>query len=190
MAREAPGGEASGRAVGYRTQRLPAAPPPSSPAARRTMRANRRRDTRCEVALRRELHRLGLRFVVDVTPAGTNRRRRVDVLLRGAGIAVLVDGCFWHSCPQHLHLPRANREWWRAKLASVVARDRDTDAGLAGAGWTVVRVWEHEPPALAAARVLAAVRRGEAGGRASLVEQRCGRRVADAGTGGRGGPRS
>lgn len=173
---------APARPVGYRTQVVPAAPAPSSPAARRTMRANRRRDTRCELALRRELHRRGLRFVVDTAPPGTNRRRRADVLLRGARVALLVDGCFWHSCPEHRHLPRANREWWRAKLASVVARDRDTDLGLRAAGWLPVRVWEHEPVEEVATRVVALLRGREVDGRRSGVEAACDALLAGAGT--------
>jgi DNA mismatch endonuclease (patch repair protein) len=82
------------------------------------------------------------------------------VLLRGPRIALYVDGCFWHSCPRHRHLPRANREWWTRELASVVERDRDTDAQVRRAGWLPLRVWEHEPVAGVAARVvrLAALR--------------------------------
>ncbi|QJY51014.1 very short patch repair endonuclease [Pseudonocardia broussonetiae] len=117
------------------------------------MQATRRRDTRPELRLRRRLHALGLRFLVDAPVPGTSCRRRADVLLRGARTAVYVDGCFWHSCPDHLHLPRANREWWIRKLESIVARDRDTDASVRAAGWWPVRVWEHEDPVAAAARV-------------------------------------
>lgn len=73
---------------------VPPAPPPSSPAAARTMRANRRRDTAPELAVRRELWRRGHRYLVDSTPAGTSRRRRADVVLRGRRVAVFVDGCF------------------------------------------------------------------------------------------------
>ncbi|WP_369055604.1 very short patch repair endonuclease [Kineococcus terrestris] len=135
------------------------APPASSEAAATLMRRTGRRDTRPELALRRELHRRGLRYLVDTTPPGTNRRRRADLVFRGARVAVFVDGCFWHSCPLHLHPPRANAQWWRVKLASVVARDRDTDERLAEAGWTVVRVWEHEDVVAAADRVEALVRR-------------------------------
>ena len=68
------------------------------------------------------------------------------MLLRGPRIALFVDGCFWPSCPDHAHLPVANRSWWRLKLRGVVLRDRDTDRQLAAAGWAVVRVWEHEDP--------------------------------------------
>ncbi|MEV0087305.1 hypothetical protein [Saccharopolyspora sp. NPDC050642] len=74
------------------------------------MRKTGRRDTQPELKLRRALHKRGLRFLVDVSPRGTNRRRRVDILLRGARIAVFVDGCFWHSCPVHAHLPKSNRD--------------------------------------------------------------------------------
>lgn len=91
---------------------------------------------------------------MDRSPPGTDRRRRVDILLRGARIALFVDGCFWHSCPVHGQLPRANRTWWRLKLRGIALRDRDTDAQLAKAGWLVVRVWEHENPAEVAERVL------------------------------------
>ena len=108
--------------------------------------------------MRSALHRRGLRFVVDRSPPGTDRRRRVDVLLRGARIALFVDGCFWHSCPSHGQLPRANRTWWRLKLRGIALRDRDTDVQLAKAGWLVVRAWEHEDPEEAAERVFELVR--------------------------------
>jgi len=98
------------------------------------------------LALRSALHRRGLRFVVDRPVPGGDRRRRVDILLRGARVAVFVDGCFWHSCPEHSHLPRTNTSWWRRKFRGIARRDRDTDARLAAAGWLVVRVWEHEDP--------------------------------------------
>lgn len=137
----------------WRPVALPPAPPASSDAVRRVLQRNRRRDTAPELALRRELHARGMRFLFDVSPAGTSRRRRVDVLLRGSRIAVLVHGCFWHRCPDHFHAPKANAEWWRLKLESVVARDVDTVAKLEAAGWLPVVVWEHEPPAEAADRL-------------------------------------
>ena len=128
-------------------------PPASSAATRRVMQRTKRSGTRPELALRRALHRRGLRFVVDRPVLGGNRRRRVDILLRGARIAVFVDGCFWHSCPEHCHLPKTNTSWWRSKFRGIVHRDRDTDAQLAAAGWLVVRVWEHEDPAEAAREI-------------------------------------
>jgi DNA mismatch endonuclease (patch repair protein) len=75
-----------------------------------------------------------------------------------AKVAVYVDGCFWHKCPTHATIPKANREWWVAKLETNVRRDRDTDDRLVAAGWTVVRVWEHEPPDVAAEQIARVIR--------------------------------
>ena len=94
----------------YEAVVLPPSPPASSDAARRVLSRTARRDTAPEVALRRALHRLGMRFLVDVPAPRTSRRRRVDVLLRGARIAVLVHGCFWHGCAEHFHAPKANAQ--------------------------------------------------------------------------------
>lgn len=116
-----------------------------------------RRDTRPELALRRELHARGLRYRVDKRPDPT-LRGRADLLFRRYRVAVYVDGCFWHGCPEHGVLPKGNREWWRAKLATTVRRDRATEATLRDLGWTVLRVWEHEDPVAAADRVEAAIR--------------------------------
>ncbi len=85
-------------------------------------------------------------------------RRTADIVFAGAKVAVFVDGCFWHSCPQHGTAPSANEAWWAEKLAKNVKRDADTDGRLAAAGWLVVRVWEHEDPAAAGSRVADAVR--------------------------------
>lgn len=116
----------------------------------------RRRDTKPEVALRRELHRRGLRYFVDRAPL-KGMRRRADVVFPRRKVAVYVDGCFWHSCPVHATKPRNNAQWWADKLAANVARDRDTDSKLTAAGWTVVRIWEHEPIPDAAETVLRAL---------------------------------
>ena len=134
-----------------------AGPVPVSDAVRDRFRRQRIRDTAPELALRHELHRRGLRYRVDFQPA-PGVRRRADVVFTRARVAVFVDGCFWHSCPAHGTSPRNNGDWWRDKLARTADRDRDTNEGLAAAGWTVVRVWEHEPPVAAADRVEAAVR--------------------------------
>jgi len=115
-----------------------------------------RRDTAPELAVRREVWRRGLRYRVDVAPV--RGRRRADLVFTRAKVAVYVDGCFWHCCPLHATTPRSNQEWWTAKLDANVARDRATDEELSSAGWTVVRVWEHEEPAAAASRVEAALR--------------------------------
>ena len=115
-----------------------------------------RRDTKPELALRRAVWRLGLRYRVDIAPIPG--RRRADLVFTRAKVAVYVDGCFWHSCPTHATIPKANREWWVAKLDTNVRRDRDTDRRLAEAGWTVIRVWEHEVVDAAAERIALVVR--------------------------------
>ncbi|WP_084515096.1 very short patch repair endonuclease [Nocardia acidivorans] len=123
------------------------------------MSRQRRADTAPEMALRRELHRRGARFFVDRAPL-PKMRRRADIVFPRRKVAVFVDGCFWHSCPVHATSPKNNGEFWTEKLAGNVARDRDTDARLAEAGWTVIRVWEHEAAESAADLVLAALERG------------------------------
>ena len=104
-----------------------------------------RTGTTPEVLLRRELHRRGRRFRVHARIDGLPRRR-VDIAFTRWKVAVLVDGCFWHSCPEHGTVPRANREWWEWKLRRNTERDVDTDARLQALGWTVVRAWEHTDP--------------------------------------------
>jgi DNA mismatch endonuclease (patch repair protein) len=127
--------------------------PDVDPVTRRRMQSNRRRDTAPEMALRRVLHSRGLRYRVDYPLPLDGVRRRCDVAFPAVKVAVFVDGCWWHSCPEHGTLPKRNSDWWRAKLDETVARDRDTDQRLAEAGWVAVRVWEHEPVEQAAARV-------------------------------------
>ena len=101
--------------------------------------------TQPELQLRRALHRRGLRYRVQFRVPGLPRRR-VDVAFTRAKVAVFVDGCFWHACPQHCILPKANRDWWVWKFEVNRTRDADTDERLATLGWTVVRAWEHEDP--------------------------------------------
>src|SRR5689334_160100 len=108
-------------------------PPASSDLIRRRMESQARRDTKPELALRHAVWRLGLRYLVDVAPLRT-ARRRADLVFTRARVAVYVDGCFWHRCPDHASTPKANRDWWIAKLAANVARDRDTDSALLAAG--------------------------------------------------------
>jgi DNA mismatch endonuclease (patch repair protein) len=138
----------------------PDGPVPVSIVVRDRFRAQRTRDTVPELALRRELHRRGLRYRVDTAPLKIVRRR-ADVVFTRRKVAVFVDGCFWHSCPEHGTAPRHNADWWAAKLDRTVDRDRDTDERLAEAGWTVVRVWEHEPPSAAADRIERLIRAGQ-----------------------------
>jgi DNA mismatch endonuclease (patch repair protein) len=116
-----------------------------------------RRDTKPELAIRRAVWRLGLRYRVDTRPLPAVRRR-ADMVFSRAKVAVFVDGCFWHRCPEHATVPKANREWWVNKLEANVRRDRDTDQQLTLAGWKFIRVWEHEDPLVAAENVAACVR--------------------------------
>lgn len=121
------------------------------------MSRQRARDTRPELDLRSHLHAQGFRYRVHRRPLPAIRRA-ADLVFLGPRVAVFVDGCFWHVCPQHASWPQRNAVWWRSKLEGNRARDRETDEILTRAGWAVVRVWEHERPDEAAARVAAAVR--------------------------------
>ncbi len=110
------------------------------------------RDTEPEVALRSELHRRGLRFRVDKAPA-QGVRSRADVVFGPEKVAVYVDGCFWHCCPQHGTMPKANAEFWERKLKRNRQRDVETGEALRERGWEIVRIWEHEEVVVAADRV-------------------------------------
>jgi len=120
------------------------------------MQQQRMRDTGPELALRSKLHGAGFRYRVDRAPL-PGLRRRADLVFGPARVAVFVDGCFWHGCPEHGNQPRSNEAWWTAKLKRNRDRDADTDAQLVAAGWLPVRVWEHEDPAAAAAAIAAVV---------------------------------
>jgi DNA mismatch endonuclease, patch repair protein len=136
---------------------------PSSPGVSERMARVRRRDTTPELELRSELHRRGYRYRVDRRP----RRgvpSRADLVFGPAKVAVYVDGCFWHSCPEHGTMPRSNEAFWQDKLAGNQERDAKVNALLAAAGWTVVRIWEHEEIEPAADRVEAAVKESLGGG--------------------------
>lgn len=118
----------------------------TSEASRRTMLGNRSKDTRPELELRRALRRRGLtgyrlRWKVPGAP-----RRSIDVAFVGRRLAVLVDGCYWHGCPQHFAVPKGNRAYWSKKVARNRERDLETTALLESAGWRVLRFWSHEDP--------------------------------------------
>lgn len=123
------------------------------------MKATRRRDTAPEAALWEALRRLGVEPELDYgLPGGS---RRADAALVGAKIAIFVDGCFWHGCPEHGTWPRANAEAWRLKIETNRARDRSTDERLANEGWTVIRAWEHQNPDDVAQEVASAIARSD-----------------------------
>lgn len=127
-----------------------------APSTTRRMARTAQRDNLGERALRSALHRRGLRFrlhrrIIEGT------RRTADVVFPSVKVAVFLDGCFWHGCPEHGTQPKSNAVWWRAKIESNVARDRDTDRRLATQGWNVFRIWTHEDPDEAANRIAAVV---------------------------------
>lgn len=121
------------------------------------MQSNKSRDTKPEKALRSAVHALGLRYRVSAKPLA-GLRRTADMVFPTAKVAVFLDGCFWHGCPQHHTVASANAKFWADKVEGNRTRDRDTDERLAQAGWVSVRVWEHEDPVEAADRVREIVR--------------------------------
>jgi DNA mismatch endonuclease (patch repair protein) len=133
-------------------------PAASSPGRSANMRAIRRTDTKPEVALRSALHRRGYRFRKDYRLIlNDGARVRPDIAFTARRVAVFVDGCFWHACPEHGRNPRVNEWYWAPKLRRTMERDAAATAALAAAGWRVVRVWEHVSLAEAVAAVLAAL---------------------------------
>ncbi|MFE5819287.1 very short patch repair endonuclease [Streptomyces sp. NPDC056479] len=128
----------------------------SSAARRRNMQAIRNRDTKPEWLIRRLVHAQGLRYRVAARPL-PGLRRTADMVFGPAKVAVFIDGCYWHGCPEHYVPPKTNKGYWSDKVARNMARDRDTDQHLEEAGWTVLRFWEHEPSEDCAARIAAAV---------------------------------
>ena len=132
-------------------------PRPTSATATRRMRSNRRSDTKPEVSLRSLLHRSGLRFRKDYPiRLSSGRAVRSDIAFTRLRMAVFVDGCFWHSCPEHGTIPKSNQEYWLPKLKENVDRDRATDRDLRSDGWKVLRFWEHVEPEEAKLEILSA----------------------------------
>ncbi|WP_273733052.1 very short patch repair endonuclease [Mycolicibacterium septicum] len=131
----------------------------SDARVRARMQRQKTRDTRPELALRRLLHARGLRYRVDTQPL-PGLRRRADLVFGPARVAVFVDGCFWHGCPEHGQRPTiANTTYWREKVERNNRRDTETDEALVASGWLPIRVWEHENPEIVANLVEAQVRR-------------------------------
>ena len=115
------------------------------------MRRVRGRDTGPELKVRRLLWGAGYRYRLH----RGDLPGKPDIVLPGRRVAVFVHGCFWHGhdCPRGARQPKANVDYWKAKIARNVARDRRVQAELAEAGWRPVIVWECElkdTPALAA----------------------------------------
>ncbi len=134
---------------------------PPSVATTARMRRTRRRDTPPELDLRKLLHRMGLRYRVDLQVI-KNSLTRPDIVFRRTRVAIYVDGCFWHGCPEHGTSPRRNSSYWHNKIAENRARDAKHTAALLAAGWAVARIWEHEPVTRAAAQIRSMVQQRSA----------------------------
>ena len=138
---------------------MPRIPPSSSETSRRMAKV-RQSGTDAEMALRREMYRCGLRYRVNFEVL--KRPRRVaDIVFPSRRIAILVDGCFWHGCPEHATWPKRNQDFWRQKIEANRRRDSDTNVRLRSSGWTVLRFWGHESPSAAARTVSQAVNSSE-----------------------------
>ncbi len=125
---------------------------PSSPEASKRLSRVRQRDTSAELSLRKTLHARGLRYRVGVKLID-KPRRVADIVFRPKRVAVFVDGCFWHGCPEHGSTSKSNAEFWKSKIEANIERDLDTNERLTRAGWKVIRVWEHEDPNDAADKI-------------------------------------
>ncbi len=146
------------RTAGYvTTEPLPRGSWASSHASRAVMTANKGRDTKPERMLRSALHQKGLRYRVSARPVA-DLRRTADVVFTKARVAVFVDGCYWHGCPEHYRPATKRAEFWQEKIAGNQARDAETTTALEERGWRVLRFWEHEDPLEAAEVVRDAVR--------------------------------
>lgn len=117
----------------------------------------RQKGTGAELMLRHALHAMGLRYRLQV-PLLSKPRRVADIVFPGARVAVFVDGCFWHGCPEHATWPKKNADFWREKIKANQVRDADTNQRLEALGWTIVRVWTHEAAEEAAARIAHVIR--------------------------------
>lgn len=131
---------------------------PSSPDVSARMSRQASRDTAPEVAVRKLLHASGYRYRLNERVPHMSRRT-IDIAFTRAKVAVFLDGCFWHGCPEHATQPKSNAEWWRQKLDRNMARDVETTAHLVAEGWTVLRFWEHQSPVQVAERVAEVVDR-------------------------------
>lgn len=121
------------------------------------MQSNRGRDTGPELAVRRLLHASGLRYRVDLAPV-KGLRSRADIVFTRRRLAVFIDGCFWHRCPEHATFPKTNAAYWLPKLDRNAERDAETTRRLEEAGWRVMRFWEHESPSEIAGAIICALR--------------------------------
>lgn len=103
------------------------------------MRRVKSKDTALERRVRSALHQRGLRFRLSYPLPG-----HPDIVFISGRVAVFIDSCFWHGCPQHVRMPRSNVEYWNRKIARNMERDSRTKAAYKRSGWKLMRFWEHE----------------------------------------------
>jgi DNA mismatch endonuclease (patch repair protein) len=122
------------------------------------MRANRSRDTGPELRLRRALHAAGYRYRVNIVLRVPGRRVKPDLVFTRQHLAVFVDGCYWHSCPERGRMPSDPSGYWKAKLQRNVDRDQAVDQAFRAADWRALRIWEQIPISQAISEVEQALR--------------------------------
>jgi len=122
------------------------------------MRAIKRRDTKPEWQIRCRLHKEGRRYRVDFPIRTEAGLVRPDIAFTRARLAIFIDGCYWHGCPEHGRVPKVNADYWKPKLARNTERDRITSAALEEGGWSVLRFWEHEDPEAVVQEIASALR--------------------------------
>jgi DNA mismatch endonuclease (patch repair protein) len=125
----------------------------SSRAVRRAVESNRRKATLPDVHLESRLHGRGLRIREDRRVEAAVLLVRPDILSPKASVAVFLDGCFWHRCPEHGTLTKKNAGSWSQKPQRNGDSEPAADAALAGSKWIVVPRWEHEAPGEAFPRI-------------------------------------
>jgi DNA mismatch endonuclease (patch repair protein) len=135
------------------------------------MKGNRSRDTKPELAVRRAVHAMGLRYRVDARPL-PELRRTADLVFPRERVAVMIDGCYWHGCPDHHTSAKSNESYWQRKVMENRSRDGDTVRRLTNAGWHVLRIWEHVDPLVAAETIGNVVRARRSGGQHGGRESR------------------
>ncbi|MCA9562995.1 MAG: very short patch repair endonuclease [Myxococcales bacterium] len=122
------------------------------------MKSAKRRDTGPELKVRRRLFRMGFRYRVDISPV-SSIRSRADLVFKAVKVAVFIDGCFWHGCPEHGTWPKQNGDWWRRKIEANQHRDWRVTEQLRDSGWLVLRFWEHQPADAIADEIADSVRK-------------------------------
>lgn len=132
-------------------------PEPLNEQVRSRFRSQRTKDTACELEVRRRLHAQGLRYRIHVRPE-PSIRTEADIVFRSARVAVFIDGCFWHGCPDHFVPPKNNASWWAEKIEANRSRDARARSALVKAGWLVSVHWEHAVANDVASQIVALVR--------------------------------